>query len=245
MLYKVKYYLKLKISKYAIVYLTLYRIENILTSIFTQKYRDRYSSSVVSRSTSLVIEGYPRCANSFSTRAFFFSDKNKDHDVAHHVHSSAQIIYAVNRKIPAIILIRKPIDAVVSYLIRNGSITPDMALHGYISFYKDVIFCRDSCIVAKFDDVVNDFGSIIKQVNSKYGVNFDIFTHTEASRKEIFSATNRRSAKYKLSPDKPLGNNSDDKKKLTKEYENLIYSKSSLMSLIQEANDLYDQFTTG
>jgi hypothetical protein len=65
--------------------------------------------------TELVIEGYPRSAN--STTAYGFLDRqSRPVRVAHHKHHAAQLLLASKRGLPAVLLIRKPEQAIISNL---------------------------------------------------------------------------------------------------------------------------------
>lgn len=83
--------------------------------------------------TELVIEGFPRSGNSFSVFAFsnFGADALR---LAHHVHSPSLIVLAARYRLPAVVLIRAPDDAVTASLanIRTHTV-PDLmrayALH--------------------------------------------------------------------------------------------------------------------
>ncbi len=90
------------IGKYPKIYYLLY-------SLKPNKYEN-----ITNQSTELVIEGFPRSANSFSVTAFRRLQQKKV-NIAHHHHVPAQIIKAINLQIPILVLIRSPKDAVISY----------------------------------------------------------------------------------------------------------------------------------
>src|SRR5918999_5771267 len=69
------------------------------------------------RDTEIVIEGFPRSANSFAVAAFARAQGRKP-KIAHHVHAPAQVIAAARAGIPAIVLIRNPEEAVLEYVIK-------------------------------------------------------------------------------------------------------------------------------
>ena len=77
---------------------------------------------LVSPSTDLVIEGFPRSGNTFAVAAFVLSQPRPVR-IAHHHHVPAQVIYAVKRGIPVLVVVRKPDDAVLSLVMgfRNKS----------------------------------------------------------------------------------------------------------------------------
>src|SRR5215211_5981100 len=89
---------------------------------------------VVTPDTQLVIEGFPRSANTFARVAFNRAQSGRVR-IAHGLHVPAQVIRASTWRIPTLILIRKPKDAVLSFAIRDP-ISVDQALRYYITFYE-------------------------------------------------------------------------------------------------------------
>jgi hypothetical protein len=132
----------------------------------------------VSAHTELVIEGFPRAANTFAVEAFEMAQR-RPVKVVHHLHASAQIIAAVRLGIPTVALIREPEDAIVSYLVRDPCATLRSAIARYTRFYDAVARRRDRVVVADFQTVISDFGSVIRRVNRKFGTAFAEFEHTE------------------------------------------------------------------
>src|SRR6266566_5260966 len=64
----------------------------------------------------IVIEGFPRSANSFAVHAFRVA-QDRPVRIAHHLHAPAQVIAAVRARVAAITLIREPEDAVLELVI--------------------------------------------------------------------------------------------------------------------------------
>lgn len=147
--------------------------------------RSRRLQTVVSNRTDICIEGYPRCANTFAWLAFRNAQKEKL-VIAHHSHRAGQIIGAVRRGIPVILLIREPESAAISLLIRNPSLSPSKCLHLYLNFYEPVLAYLDKLVVAPFDVVTNDYGSIIEKVNERYSTNFVVYKNSKQNDEIIF-----------------------------------------------------------
>src|SRR5689334_19049404 len=72
----------------------------------------------VSRGTEIVIEGFPRSANTFAVVAFRLAQQ-REIEIAHHLHAAAQIKHAINLKVPVIVLIREPSDAILSVAVKD------------------------------------------------------------------------------------------------------------------------------
>ena len=154
-----------------------------LFSLFYFMVKNKYR--VANKNTQLVLEGFPRCANTFSY--VILKDIDPNLNIAHHLHLPVQIIIGVKRKIPVVVLIRDPKDAILSLLIRNSSITLDDAIKSYISFYKIALRFRSDIIVAEFNDVIIDFNIIIKQINLKYNINLAGFANSVKNKEKYKS----------------------------------------------------------
>jgi hypothetical protein len=144
------------------------------------------------RDTEIVIEAYPRCGNTFAHVAFKFA-QTKPVNIAHHTHAAAQVIAGAKQKIPTLVIIRPPEDAICSYLVGgfDPGLTVKQALREYISFYSLIIPFSSAFVVATFEELTQDFGAIIKRINQTYQTSFDEFEHTEANVKKCFDLIDR------------------------------------------------------
>ncbi|MBU4264374.1 MAG: hypothetical protein KKC76_21205 [Proteobacteria bacterium] len=124
---------------------------------------------VVDHSTDLVIEGYPRSANTTGVAIFLLVSDNSLR-IAHHVHGPAQFLYATRWNIPALLLLRQPLEAVASLLIRYPALKPAATLRDYIYFHEPLIAIADQFVVADFQEIVDDPDGVITKVNRKYGL---------------------------------------------------------------------------
>lgn len=140
----------------------------------------------VGKETDLVIEGFPRSANSFAVVAFRHAQRKggKKVRLANNLHVPAQVVRAAGWRIPALVLIRNPKDAVASYRIRDGI---PLALEYYVSFYEALEPYRDDFILGRFEEVTGDFGAVIKQINTRFGTDFLPFHHTTHNVRRTFA----------------------------------------------------------
>src|SRR3712207_7413097 len=111
-----------------------------------------------------------------------------------HFHVPAQVVRAARWQIPTLVLIRKPKDAVLSFVIRDP-ISVDLALKYYISFYKTVEKYRDAYVLGLFEEVTEDFGQVIKRINDKFGTTFSLFRHDEENVSKVFAGMEKRARK--------------------------------------------------
>jgi hypothetical protein len=154
----------------------------------------------VSSDTELVIEGFPRSAN--STMVSSFLDRQvRPVALAHHKHHVAQLVRAAKWGIPAILLIRSPLSAVLSYLalcqevdLRIFSVqrsSPKLhfsdVLLGWISFYANALPILDHLVLAPFHEIVLPLGPelCIRRVNKRFGTDFLSSMHPNNSPKQL------------------------------------------------------------
>lgn len=133
--------------------------------------------------SNIVIDGFPRCANTYATYAFDIA-QDKRLSIAHHIHKKSQFLVAEEYGIPAILLIRNPIDCISSLLIRQPKYEPLTLFKGYYYLYHGLLK-HDGYIVAEFKDVLNNYGNLIAKVNLKFAANFNLYVKNEENEERI------------------------------------------------------------
>ena len=146
---------------------------------------------VVTPETQLVIEGFPRSANSFARVAFNRAQRDKVR-IATGLHVPAQVIRAARWRIPALVLIRRPKDAVLSFAIRDP-ISIEQALGYYLSFYETIENYGDAYVLGTFEEVTGDFGRVIRRINDRFGTSFSPFRHNERNVETVLARVERNS----------------------------------------------------
>lgn len=144
----------------------------------------------IGATTDLVIEGYPRSANSFAVAAFRMAQPRAVR-VAHHVHAPAQVIAAVRAGIPAMVLIRDPEEAVLERMLVRPWLDVAQAVRAYLRFYRPLLRYRERFVTGWFPDVTSDFGTVIRRVNDRFHTSFQAFRHIEANVQACFDAMER------------------------------------------------------
>lgn len=148
----------------------------------------------------LVIEAFPRSGSSFAQMAFVQANPDSARRVATHIHRSAQVLTAARLKVPVLVLVRPPEATVTSLLamgIQKGQL-PQMAaddlracigetLRRYVNFHSR-IEPVDAMVIARFEDVIADYGQIIGALNARFGTAFQQFPHTAETVAEVFGA---------------------------------------------------------
>lgn len=147
--------------------------------------RWKVPDAVLRDDTQLLIEGFTRSAVTFATIAFQRAQPEPVR-VAHTLHSVGHVLAAARRGVPSLVAIREPQEAVLSAVVREPYLTLDRVLAAYVRFYSGIQPVRDSIIVARFDSIVHDFGSVIRSINERFGTSFEEFHHTDENVKRCY-----------------------------------------------------------
>lgn len=171
---RIRYEVRNIIADYPPVYLPLARLKS-----------GTPAAQVVDKNTQLLIEGWPRSGNTFAEQAFRMS-QTREVKLAHHFHAPAQVMAAVRRRLPVLVIIRDPVDSVCSFVIRENAITLDQALRSWIRFHDRIMHCRREFVTATFEQVTADFGQVMRRVNRRFDTGFDLFEHTPENVENCF-----------------------------------------------------------
>ncbi|BBM85316.1 hypothetical protein [Candidatus Uabimicrobium amorphum] len=226
-LYKMAFHSKMLLDRYPSLYIN--------TLKFHRRGKESYHD-VVNNNTDLVIDGYPRSANSFALAAFRLA-QTTDYKVATHVHTSSQIAIACRSDIPTLVLIRPPRDAVVSHKslsleVNNGdlhvkNIPLSLYLKAYIQFYTLIYPYRDKFVLGKFEQVTSNFSVVIEEINHKFNTKFAVFDHNAQNVEKIFNSSG-----FHLSPSKKRNS-----------YKKDVYKElDRFPKLLEKAQQVYDQY---
>ena len=154
------------------------------------------SPEVVGAQTELVIDGYTRSASTFAVYALQLA-QDRPVRLAHHLHAPAQLIEAARRGVPALLLVREPRGAILSQLVREPGVALRDALVAYTRFHTCLVPYLHQLIVADFDTVTHDFGSVMRRLNHRFEMSLTEFVATEATTSECFAFIEQRGS---LSP---------------------------------------------
>lgn len=154
--------------------------------------RRKHGPAVVRPDTQLVIEGFPRTANTFSVFAFQMAQPAPVR-LAHHLHAPIQVIAAARARIPVLVLIRPPEDAVLSLATWSPHVSLEQALAAYSRFYERIQPHRDWCVTGEFTQVTTDLGQVIDAINARYGTAFARFEHTPANVEACYALIEEKS----------------------------------------------------
>lgn len=134
--------------------------------------------------TEFVLDGFQGSANTFATVAFKRS-QTKPVMIAHHLHSPAQIIKAVNMNLPTLVTIRPPADTVLSLTSRWPFITVQQTLRNYALFYEKIEPYAHGFVLSPFEQTTGHLDRVIQEVNGRFNQDFDVFEHTEENERAL------------------------------------------------------------
>lgn len=208
---------------------------HFFSKLYTRFLKKRHL--LVDKGTNLVIEGYPRCANTFAVTALMEMAR-RDLNVAHHLHYPIQVSYAVKNNIPVMLLIRKPEDAIVSLVIREGY-SLSLAMNMYIDFYTTLIPYKDSIFVSGFDSVTKNVYSELNKFNRDFKLNFK--SHTIFSDEEILGKVEKWNEVDSGGDVRKSSAPSDKRVRLSKELK-IELKQLKFKERLDKANEIYSFF---
>jgi hypothetical protein len=156
--------------------------------------REDHKRTMVRRDSDIVIEGYWRCGNHFATYAFIQSQPAPV-KVAHHFHAPAQLHLAARWNVPALLLVREPIEAVASATVFLEHDDPRPLLDFYNVFHESLRTIKDRLIVSDFPTTINDFSSVIRRVNERFGRQFALYRGTDEEESQLRDSIRREHRK--------------------------------------------------
>lgn len=144
----------------------------------------RYHELLVNADTQLVIEGYPRCANTYAVAAINTTQPSRLR-LARHTHAVAQLLRAYDLQVPTLLLIRNPNDAILSYVIRETAVDLPLAIRRYLDFYEATLPLTSRFVVSDFDTTIGSFEHVIDALNTKFDLTLAPFNNNENTQQAI------------------------------------------------------------
>lgn len=161
--------------------------------------RRRRPHGVIRSDTDIVIDGFTRSAVTFAVIAFQVA-QNAHVRVAHHLHAPAQLVQAARQGVPALVPVREPENTILSAMSREPTVSIGQWLRTYADFYRRLVELADRLVLARFEAVTGDLGSLIGRVNERFGTSFLEFKHTDADVAIVFDLIDERSRRPPWQP---------------------------------------------
>lgn len=184
--------------------------------------------------TELVIEGFPRSANTFAVVAFEQAQLTPV-NLAHHLHVESQLTIAAKHGVPAVALLRNPEDSFRSLLIRHPDTPVSWIIQRYIHFYTAVKNAEPNCLVVEYEDIISDMGKVVDKINKHFDKNFTVPVHDEKMTKRVFEQIESFNKKVNQGRESHVARPSDERKKQAKEIDFTGHEKN-----IRLATALYE-----
>ena len=164
LIYNLYIRLRLKVARHDMLYRSLI----LGVSLF----RPRQNELIVTKDTDLVIEGFPRCANTFFVEyvALAAGDRLV---IAHHLHEAYQIRFAARNAIPIVVLIREPLPAIASAMLRDSRVCPSTLFNMYIEFYSQVYELLGHVLLVNFKTATSLPAEVLKTLEARFDLKVD------------------------------------------------------------------------
>lgn len=119
----------------------------------------------ITTATDIVIEGPWRTGNHYAVALLLeaFNGIN----IAHHFHTPAQAILAHKFEIPAVVLVREPIECIVSSCQLNNANNFNFFIDFYLNFYKALPNVSKFIHIVMMEDMIKNPNGFIKFIESK------------------------------------------------------------------------------
>lgn len=194
---------------------------------------------LVSPESEIVIEGFPRCANSFSVLAFEMA-QDRPVRIAHHLHAKAQVQKAISLRLPTLILTREPVSATASLVTRHPAIRINQALRQYYSFYRYIEDCADKVLVADFSEITSHYDIVIDRLNRRFGTNFRQYINCQANDSKVFSIIDQLNLTVEVGNTRQLARPSAEKDR----YHRVIHHQINAHPIIPRLRALHQRITS-
>lgn len=183
---------------------SLERLPFCYLSLLRFKRRKHWSVAwVATPEHDLVIEGFPRSANSFAFHAFAEAN-GSELRIGTHTHSPAQVVQAARWKIPTMVLVRDPVGAVTGLISFDRQLRRQAGFEGVEApspyeirrtvkrwewFHSRIVPVRGRIFVANFQEVIQDFESVSKRFVQYSGRTWQHYDPQTVSEEKLLGAS--------------------------------------------------------
>jgi hypothetical protein len=121
----------------------------------------------------------------------FESAQERPVRIASHTHAAAQVITAVRYEVPALVIVRPPLDSALAHMARRD-IGARPTLVSWIRFHRRILPVRYGFVAVSFAEMTSDFGAVTERVNEAFGTDFGVFEHTPENEAAVFARIEER-----------------------------------------------------
>lgn len=161
--------------------------------------RARYRELLPGPCTELVMDGFPRSANSYAMFAFHVA-QGTTRTLAGHTHSARIYRIAERLGLPSVVIVREPQGVVNSVMHFYPKVAPRSVLLAYRRFHGSV--ASMNVLPVRFESVVSDFGQVIASINNVFGTSF--VPYMKSQQNEAVVRTRIEEASTFYAPERPI-----------------------------------------
>jgi hypothetical protein len=142
------------------------------------------TSRRITDGTDLVVEGFPRSGNTFTT--FALDDASEQSlQIASHVHQPSQIKLALSRGLPTVLAIREPVAALSSYLVYDPNFTPSEVIREYCSYHRELVPYAPELLICDFTEITSNMASVVDRINDRFAMSISPFDQSPTNVERI------------------------------------------------------------
>ena len=198
----------------------------------------------IKKDMDLCVEGYPRSANTYSV-LLIEKYANRPLGIAHHLHMPSQIKMASSWGIPSVLLIRKPMQAIPSLILREKGVSHWNAVNWYNLFHEELVDQKDKLIIWDFEELINNPLKCLQELDRRTGILQMDKSLARIENEDIFQEIDRLDKETKEGQDLSLVNSRPNKQKsmAKKVVRNELLENPRYQKMIKKSEDLYEFFT--
>lgn len=193
----------------------------------------------VTKETELVIEGFPRSANTYALHTFLHIQSPRRPKVAHHIHTVAHVKAALKLNKPVLLLVRDPKGSVASLKMRRRNVPVDILLMRYVIFHRGLERYLENVIVARFDRFIESPDMYISKINEKFMTEFSSYKLDNEDREAIGESILK--VNQKLGSNRPETQSIPSKEKALERERISRILRDQCPDLLEKANKLYSK----
>lgn len=157
--------------------------------------RQGYGPLVPNTASQVVIDGFPRSANSYAMFAFVVA-AGSSVGFSGHTHSPEALLMGRNMGIPALLTLRRPEDCARSLLQHQTGIRPDSIFDAWSGFHQPFRQNCDGILIVPFEAIVQDFGQVLALLNSQTPASLPVYDKTEGNEAKVRTLIDHSVVKY-------------------------------------------------
>ena len=188
----------------------------------------------------LAVDGFARSGNTF-VADMLRATQRADFSFESHHHIPPFIMDCCAHGTPTVLLIREPVDSVISLALHSGW-SLRKSLDHYVAYHACLLPYRSKVLVARFADFTRDFKRFILEVNSRFGLRLNAaFDHAAVATKALAAMDQRLSRQGRPLTPMEIHRPTEERRHLKIDLLQKLRAESLQKSLF-EAERLYTEF---